>query len=186
LHGAEAVHDDIALGRGYLSKLAALTASGDFAAGAEADRLGTSVLERAGDTVGLLHLDMYAAYRHALSGELDQGMERAEQGLRRGSASGEVYYASYLRTITGLVWHVRGDADAGGRDALQALTVKKDFGDTMGAAYCLDLSGWVACAQQARGDADAGGARRRPVPGAVPAGGGKRHGAAHRIRARRR
>jgi non-specific serine/threonine protein kinase len=136
-----------ALGCSYLTL--ARTFAGKYQEAAAAGAIAAERLRVVDDFGGLLSLDIHLGYLHLLTGQLDLAIERCAQGLRRlGADSGEQWVRSYLLSITGLALFLQGKHAESAPAVCQALEMKCQLGDIVGAGYCLEALAWLAAGQQ--------------------------------------
>jgi non-specific serine/threonine protein kinase len=84
---------------------------------------------------------------HAVAGEAELALERCARGLRRGTAREEVWETSYMHYTRGLALFQQGKYDQSAAAEYTALAMKRELGDTMGIAHCLEVLAWVAVRQ---------------------------------------
>jgi DNA-binding CsgD family transcriptional regulator/tetratricopeptide (TPR) repeat protein len=105
-------------------------------------------MARAGDAVGLIHLDIVTGYQHFLTGDPELAMARGASALDRlGQHSQERWLSSYAHFMVAAGEFAAGAHDEALRECAIALRFKQDLNDTLGIAYCLEVFAWLAAAQ---------------------------------------
>jgi predicted ATPase/DNA-binding CsgD family transcriptional regulator len=105
-------------------------------------------MARAGDAVGLIHLDIVTGYQHFLTGDPELAMARGASALDRlGQQSQERWLSSYAHFMVAAGEFAAGAHDEALRECAIALRFKQDLNDTLGIAYCLEVFAWLAAAQ---------------------------------------
>ena len=115
-----------------------------FAAAADAAERASAI----GDTTTLATLDAQASFVHVLSGNPGEGIARARLGLERTGADPSTrWQQSYLHAMVALGHILREEYQEGAAAIAPALMMKLALGDTLGMAYPLDATAWIAAAQ---------------------------------------
>ena len=106
-----------------------------LAAGAIAEQGATA----AGDRAALTFIDYEIAYLNLLTGKLDEGLARCEQGLGRlGPDSKELWIRGFLNLLQGLALYLKGEHAASTAAFRRGLLMKHEVGDPMGTGYALE------------------------------------------------
>jgi predicted ATPase/DNA-binding CsgD family transcriptional regulator len=144
---AEAVADPIAKGVGYMYLCLALLTAGRYdeaiAAGAIAEERATANRDRA----ALVFIDYEMCYLHLLTGRLDEGLARCEQGLARlGPDSKELWMRGFLHLLKGLALYLRGEHETSAAAFGTGLAMKHEVRDPLGTGYALEGMAMLAVA----------------------------------------
>jgi predicted ATPase/DNA-binding CsgD family transcriptional regulator len=136
---AEVVDDTITRGIGYMYLCLALLTAGRYdeaiAAGAIAEERATAVRDKA----ALVFIDYEMCYLHLLTGRLDEGLARCEQGLvRLGPDSKELWIRGFLHLLKGLALYLRGEHAASVEAFAIGLAMKHEVRDPLGTGYALE------------------------------------------------
>jgi predicted ATPase/DNA-binding CsgD family transcriptional regulator len=145
---AEAIGDPITKGVGYMYLCLALLTAGRYdeaiAAGAIAEQRATANHDRA----ALVFIDYEMCYLHLLTGRLDEGLARCEQGLARlGPASKELWIRGFLHLLKGLALYLRGEHAASSAAFSLGLAMKHEVRDPLGTGYALEGMAMLATAK---------------------------------------
>jgi predicted ATPase/DNA-binding CsgD family transcriptional regulator len=137
---------------GYQYLQLALTFAGSLdeaaIAGEQAERLMTAQA----NVTGLVGLEPQLAYMKLLAGQIEPALEHCERGLAIAAAgSDERLASSYTHTVRAFGLYLSGQLGPAAEAAGLALTMKQEIGDIVGMAYCLEILGMVAAAQQRHG-----------------------------------
>jgi non-specific serine/threonine protein kinase len=136
-----------AWGSGYL--VMACLFAGRYA---EAEAARSTAIERVhaiNDAGLLVSLDVALAYQQLLAGNAEECVARCAEGIQRlGVGSRERWRQSYLHMLTGTGLLLQGKHEASAEAFGLALEMKHEIGDTMGTAYALEGTAWLAAAQQ--------------------------------------
>jgi len=141
--------DDRAAARGYLYLNLALTFAGQYEQALAAGQLAAERLAACDHRVGLAYLQPQLAELHQLAGDVDAALECCQRGRAMladfGRAGEERWTAGLLSMISGFALFQRpGRDDECAAATRLALSAMRDFGDEAGAAYCLEVLGWLA------------------------------------------
>jgi predicted ATPase/DNA-binding CsgD family transcriptional regulator len=144
---AEAVADPITKGVGYMYLCLALLTAGRYdeaiAAGAIAEERATVNRDRA----ALVFIDYEMCYLHLLTGRLDEGLARCEQGLARlGPDSKELWIRGFLHLLKGLALYLRGEHETSAAAFCVGLAMKHEVRDPLGTGYALEGMAMLAVA----------------------------------------
>jgi non-specific serine/threonine protein kinase len=136
---ADAVGDMITKGVGYMYLCLALLTAGRYdeaiAAGALAEERATANRDRA----ALVFIDYEMCYLHLLTGRLDEGLARCEQGLARlGPDSKELWIRGFLHLLKGLALYLRGEHAASTEAFAAGLAMKHEVRDPLGTGYAFE------------------------------------------------
>src|SRR5262249_42969473 len=78
-------------------------------------------------------------YLHLLTGNLDEGIARCDQGLDRlGPDTGEIWIRGFLHLLKGLALYLKGEHTASTDAFLRGLAMKHEIDDTLGMGYALE------------------------------------------------
>jgi len=106
------------------------------------------LLRDAGDGPNAEILPLYVGLARFMTGDLDQCLEDAEEGLRRMPAdAGERWASSFLLALSGAALFLKGESSRGLAAARKSLELRQELGDPLGMAFCLDLLGVIAARQ---------------------------------------
>jgi predicted ATPase/DNA-binding CsgD family transcriptional regulator len=146
---AEAIDDPITKGVGYMYLCLALLTAGRYdeaiAAGAIAEERATANHDRA----ALVFIDYEMCYLHLLTGRLDEGLARCEQGLTRlGPDSKELWIRGFLHLLKGLARYLRGEHAESTEAFAAGLAMKHEVRDPLGTGYALEGMATLAAARQ--------------------------------------
>jgi non-specific serine/threonine protein kinase len=146
---AEAVGDALTKGVGYMYLCLALLTTGRYdeaiAAGAIAEDRATANHDRA----ALVFIDYEMCYLHLLTGHLDEGLARCEQGLARlGPDSKELWMRGFLHLLKGLALYLRGEHEACTEAFGLGLMMKHEVRDPLGTGYALEGMAMLASSRQ--------------------------------------
>jgi predicted ATPase/DNA-binding CsgD family transcriptional regulator len=136
---AEASRDTAAAGLGYMylcfGYLFAARYDEALAAGIIAEQRATA----AADQAALVFIDYEMSYLHLLTGNLDEGIARCDQGLDRlGLDTGEIWIRGFLHLLKGLALYLKGEHAASTDAFLRGLAMKHEIDDTLGMGYALE------------------------------------------------
>jgi predicted ATPase/DNA-binding CsgD family transcriptional regulator len=145
---AEAIGDQVTKGVGYMYLCLALLTAGRYdeaiAAGAVAEERATANHDRA----ALVFIDYEMCYLHLLTGRLDEGLARCEQGLHRlGPDSKELWIRGFLHLLKGLALYLRGEHAASTEAFGAGLAMKHEVRDPLGTGYALEGMAMLAAAR---------------------------------------
>jgi non-specific serine/threonine protein kinase len=143
----EVTGDQVSRGVGYMYLCLALLTAGRYdeaiAAGAIAEERATASRDRA----VLVFIDYEMCYLHLLTGRLDEGLARCEQGLARlGPDSKELWIRGFLHLLKGLALYLRGEHEASASAFGAGLTMKHEVRDPLGTGYALEGMAMLAAA----------------------------------------
>jgi predicted ATPase/DNA-binding CsgD family transcriptional regulator len=146
---AETIDDTITKGTGYVYLCLALLTAGRYdeaiAAGAIAEKRATANH----DQPALVFIDYEMCYLHLLTGRLDEGLARCEQGLARlGPDSKELWIRGFLHLLKGLALYLRGEHAASAKAFGTGLAMKHEVRDPLGTGYALEGMAMLASAHQ--------------------------------------
>jgi predicted ATPase/DNA-binding CsgD family transcriptional regulator len=137
--------------RGYLYLASTLSFAGLLGSARWAGARAQERLEALGDRDALIMLDSELAELHSYSGELDQALERCEQGLRRVAGRGDVWLTAGLYRTKGLALFRQGKHEASAEafsTALPLYAKLAELGNYFGVTTCLETISWLAAGQQ--------------------------------------
>jgi predicted ATPase/DNA-binding CsgD family transcriptional regulator len=145
----EAVGDMFSKGVGYMYLCLALLTEGRYdealAAGVIAEERATANRDRA----VLVFIDFEMCYLHVLTGRLDEGLARCEQGLARlGPDSKELWIRGFLHLLKGMALYLRGEHAASMAAFGTGLRMKHEVRDPLGTGYALEGMATLATAHQ--------------------------------------
>jgi predicted ATPase/DNA-binding CsgD family transcriptional regulator len=133
---------------GRLCLVMALAFGGHYDEAAAAAASAEEHLGAIGDASLFAMLDAQLAYLDIVRGNAAEGIAHGLRGLDRlGADPDERWHRSYLHAIVGLGHIMAGDYQEGTAAFAVALETKLAIGDTLGLAYPLDASAWVAAGQ---------------------------------------
>jgi non-specific serine/threonine protein kinase len=138
--------DEQLIGRGYNYLTLALTIADRYdearAAAAKAERK----LEALGDRTGLAILDCHWAHLSHLAGEpADETLRYGARAVSRFGGAKEWWASAWAYAISGMALYREPSRDAETARVLnKSLLLKHELGDMVGAAYCLEIHGWLA------------------------------------------
>jgi predicted ATPase/DNA-binding NarL/FixJ family response regulator len=138
-----------AAARGYLYLNLALAFAGEHEQAIAAGLTARQRMTACDDRIGLALLEPQLARLNQLAGNTDAALDCCQRGQARLSAlsprSGERWVTSQLQLISGFARYQRPGLDADCAAAIRrALQAKRDLGDEVGIAYCLEVLGWLA------------------------------------------
>jgi predicted ATPase/DNA-binding CsgD family transcriptional regulator len=141
---AARVGDDRTRARGYLALQLALGLSGDFAQALEAATRARRHLTALGAGIALRCLDVQLALTYQLAGDPTAAVDLCKHAAA-GLAPGERWLRGCVHIVSALVLYQQPgrQADCAGA-ADEALGVMRDLDNPMGAAYALEVLGWLA------------------------------------------
>jgi predicted ATPase/DNA-binding CsgD family transcriptional regulator len=133
---------------GRLCLAMALSFGGRYDEAAAAAASAEQHLGAGADVGSFALLDAQLAYLDVLRGNAAEGIAHALRGLDRIGADPSVpWHRSYLHALVGLGHIMAGDYQQGTAALAIALEAKLAIGDTLGLAYPLDASAWIAAGQ---------------------------------------
>jgi predicted ATPase/DNA-binding CsgD family transcriptional regulator len=143
----EMTGDLVSRGVGYMYLCLALLTAGRYdeaiAAGAIAEERAIANRDRA----VLVFIDYEMCYLHLLTGRLDEGLARCEQGLARlGADSEELWMRGFLQLLKGLALYLRGEHEASAEAFGTGLAMKHEVRDPLGTGYALEGMAMLAMA----------------------------------------
>jgi predicted ATPase/DNA-binding CsgD family transcriptional regulator len=136
---AEATGDKAAAGFGYMYLCLGYLLAGRYD---EALATGTIAEQRAtaaSDQASLVFIDYEMGYLNLLTGKLDEGIARCDQGLARlGPDTGEIWIRGFLHLLKGLALYLKGEHAASADAFFRGLAMKHEIDDTLGMGYALE------------------------------------------------
>jgi predicted ATPase/DNA-binding CsgD family transcriptional regulator len=136
--------DEPIIAHGYLLANLALTVSGRLAeAGRAADEAGRR-LAALGAHLRLVYLEIQLTYLALLNGDAEVAIEHVQRGLNLLGDRREGWLHGKLYLLAAMALFLSGRETESTWGATRSLRVKHEIGDIAGAAFALELLGWLA------------------------------------------
>jgi non-specific serine/threonine protein kinase len=149
-NAAIALGDERLAAQGYLVRTAALWVDGQLNAAGDSGDEASRRLTALGDQLGLVNLDIHLTYLALLNEDIEAARGHVEHGLRQLGGSRERWLHANLYLLAALTLYLAGRDIESTWAVTRALQVKHELGDILGAAFALEILGWLA----ARGDGE--------------------------------